>query len=72
MKTKAKTRTWSDVVKGLEEDELEITDSVEKSDPDETDLVKAQRTRTQPKPMPTRKNRRVEGREYRDNELRRA
>ena len=27
MKIKARTRTWSDVVKGLKEDELEITNS---------------------------------------------
>ena len=32
LKMKAKTRTWSNVVKGLEEDGLETTDSVEKSD----------------------------------------
>ena len=30
-----------DMVKGLEEDESDITNSVEKSDPFETDLVKA-------------------------------
>ena len=37
LKTKAKTKMWSDVVKGLEEDESETTNSVEKSDRDETD-----------------------------------
>ena len=68
MKTKAKTRTWSDVVKGLEEDELEIIDSVEKSDLDETDHVKARRTRRQPKPRSIGGNRRVEGHQYRDND----
>ena len=36
LKMKAKTRTWSNVVKGLEEDELETTDSVEKSDSNES------------------------------------
>ena len=41
LKIKVKTKTWLDVVKGLDEDELETTDSVEKSDPNETDLVRA-------------------------------
>ena len=49
---KVGTRTWSDVVKGLEEDESKTTDSVEKSDPAETDHVKGKRTRRQPKSMP--------------------
>ena len=37
------------MVKGLEEDQLETDDAIEKSDPDETDLVKARQTRRQSK-----------------------
>ena len=40
LKIKAKTKTWSNVVKGLEEDELETTDSVEKSDSHEGQVSK--------------------------------
>mgnify|MGYP006997921143 FL=1 len=39
------------MVKGLEEDQLETDDAIEKSDPDETYLVKAKRTRRQPTPI---------------------
>ena len=57
LKIKARTRTWSDVVKGLKEDELETsnsdksgnesetTNSVEKSDSDELNHMKTKRTR---------------------------
>ena len=45
-----------DMVKGLEEDESDITNSVEKSDPDETDPTKPKRTRRQPKPMLIQRN----------------
>ena len=38
-------KTWSDVVKGSGEYESETTDSVEKSDPDETDSMKAEQKR---------------------------
>ena len=41
---KAKTKTWSDVVKGLEEDKSKTTDSVGKNELDEMDPVKAERT----------------------------
>ena len=64
---KAKTKTWSDVVKGMEEDESKTTDSVEESDMKETDPVKAEWPRRQPKPTSIWSNRRVEGRQRRDN-----
>ena len=41
---------------------------IEKSDLDETDHVKARRTRRQPKPRSIGGNRRVEGHQYRDND----
>ena len=59
---KAMTRTWSDVVKGRKEDELEITnshksgneleiaDSIEKCDLEEPNCMKAKWTTRQPKP----------------------
>ena len=58
---KARTRTWSDVVKGLKQDELETSNMVESGirsdiayainsiDTDETYHVKAKMTRMQPK-----------------------
>ena len=52
LKIKAKTTTCSSMVKVLEEDELETTDLVEKSDPDEIDLMKAKWIGRQSKPTP--------------------
>ena len=68
LKIKVKTRTWSDVVRGLEGDESETTDSIEKSDPAETDPMKARRTRRQPKSTLIHNNRQVEGCQYRDSD----
>ena len=63
------TRKWSDVVKGLQtDDKLETTESVEWFDSDEPNQVKAKRTGRQPKPTPKRRIRRVEKRQYRDND----
>ena len=45
------------------ENELETVDLVDKSDSDETGLVKSKWTRRQPKPTPKRRNRRGEGRQ---------
>ena len=55
---KVRTKTWSDAVKGPKEDELEEADSVAKSNPYETDPMKAKRTRRQQKPTLIRRNRR--------------
>ena len=69
---KAKTRTWSDVVRGLKPEvesegtdsdkswnESETADSDQQTDPDESDQLKAKETRTQRKSMPSRRNRRI-------------
>ena len=69
---KAKTRTWSDVVKGLEPEdesgatdsdkswnESETVDSVQQTDSEEPDQFKAKQTRMQRKSMPSRRNRRI-------------
>ena len=68
LKIKVKTRTWSDVVRGLEGDESETTDSIEKSDMEESNLVKANQTRGKQKSTPIWRNRQVEGRQRQDNE----
>ena len=60
---KAKTKTWSDVVKGLKkENESKVADSVEQFDLDELNYIMAMRKWRQQKPTPTRKSRQVEGR----------
>ena len=48
LQKKVRTKTWSYVVKGLEEDESETVDSVEKSDSDEPYHMKAKRSRRRP------------------------
>ena len=69
---KAKTRKWSDVVRGLKPEvesectdsdkswnESETADSDQQMDPDESDRLKAKGTRTQRKSMPSWENRRI-------------
>ena len=78
---KAKTRTWSDVVRGLKPEvesegtdsnksrnESETADSDKHTNPDESDQLKAKKTRTQRKSMSSRRNRRIGKRRGRSSE----
>ena len=60
---KARTKTWSDVVKGLKtEERSDTTDLVEHFDSDKLNHLKAKWIRRQPKPSPKQRNLRVDER----------